>query len=99
MMSEAPLYGVYGASGHGRESMPMARHEVVTRLGLPFGRLVFVDDDRATREVNGQQVLTYAEFLATGASARHVTVAIGRSEKIRVRVRFMARYAGASPAW
>lgn len=73
-MSEA-LYAVYGAAGYGREAMPLARAQL-RQADISSDRLVFVDDNPPADNVNGQQVLNYAEFLALPASERFVALAI-----------------------
>lgn len=73
------LYGVYGASGCGRGIMPLAREQLLQQ-GLPCNRLLFIDDSPETGFINGQRVCTYAEFLATEASIRHVVIAIANSQ-------------------
>jgi sugar O-acyltransferase (sialic acid O-acetyltransferase NeuD family) len=70
-----PLYAVYGASGYGREVMPLARAQL-DPLGVPPDRLVFVDDTPPASVLNGHRVLTYDEFLAADASDRLVALAI-----------------------
>lgn len=83
------LYAVYGASGFGREVMPLAR-EQLRILGVPKERLVFIDDKPETRSVNGHRVLTYSEFMAFEATKRYVAFAIANSsvrEKLTDRCR------------
>ena len=77
MMSE--LYGIYGASGFGREVLPVLR-EQLNQQGIPEDRLVFVDDSPPAPIINGQRVITYAEYLAESASSHHITLAIANSE-------------------
>lgn len=72
------LFAVYGASGCGRGIMPLAR-EQLRRQGVALDRLVFVDDGAVGASMNGQRVLSYAEFLAEPASERHVVLAIASS--------------------
>jgi sugar O-acyltransferase (sialic acid O-acetyltransferase NeuD family) len=72
------LFAVFGSSGCGRGVMPLAR-ETLRREGVSSDRLVFVDDNPQSSVVNGQCVLTYAEFLATRASERNVVLAIANS--------------------
>jgi len=72
------LYGVYGASGYGREVLPMARKQLA-RASIPVNRLVFVDDAPMADAINGQRRLTYAQFLAEPAGARHMVLAIANS--------------------
>lgn len=81
------LYAVYGASGYGREVMPLAR-EQLRRQGIPADHLVFIDDNPEASLLNGQPVMSYADFLAAGASTRFVTLAIANSsirEKLAIR--------------
>lgn len=77
-MAMDDLYAVYGASGCGRGVMPLARQQL-TAAGVPAGRLVFVDDAAGPALVNGQRCLTYAQFLAEPAAARHAVLAIANS--------------------
>jgi sugar O-acyltransferase (sialic acid O-acetyltransferase NeuD family) len=82
-----PMYAVYGASGYGREVMPLAR-EQLARRGIEANRLVFVDDNPEGSEVNGHRVLRYAKFLELPASERYATLAIANSairEKLALR--------------
>jgi sugar O-acyltransferase (sialic acid O-acetyltransferase NeuD family) len=73
-----PFFAVYGASGYGREVMPLARDQL-QRQGIGAERLVFVDDAAEAQVLNGQRVLRYAEFLQIEASARYAALAIANS--------------------
>ena len=75
------LYGIFGAGGHGRETMPLARQQMKA-LGVPESQLVFVDDglDIEVKIVNGHAVLTYAEFLNYSANKRFISIAISNSQ-------------------
>ena len=73
-----PLYAVFGASGCGRGVMPMAR-EQLRQAGLPFDRLVFVDDQPEASVVNGHCVISYQDYLEISANERHVALAIANS--------------------
>lgn len=88
-MMQSALYCVYGASGFGREVMPLAR-ENLGNCGVPSDRLVFVDDAVQPGAVlNGHRVLTWEDFLAEPAKARFATLAIGNSitrEKLAARL-------------
>lgn len=67
------LIGVYGASGFGREVMP------VIKSGLPDkgAGLVFIDDGASSGDVvNGYPVHSWTEFLALQASEKSVCIAI-----------------------
>lgn len=72
------LFAVYGVSGCGRGVMPLAR-EQLRRQGIPEDRLVFVDDKPGLPVVNGQRVMSYAEFLSEPAKERHAVLAIANS--------------------
>ena len=83
------LYAVYGASGFGREVMPLAREQLRIR-GVSRERLVFIDDKQDTKIANGHRVLTYSEFLACEAAERYVAFAVANSavrEKLADRCR------------
>ena len=84
-----PLFGVYGASGFGREVMPLAR-EYLLNHNIPLDRLVFIDDSADTAPViNGHAVLKYVEFLAKNATERMACIAIANSpirEKIAIQL-------------
>ena len=83
------LFAVYGVSGCGRGVMPLARSQL-RRQGISDDRLVFVDDNPDAPVVNGQRVMTYAQFLAEPARTRHAVLAIANS---RVRERLSLRCA------
>lgn len=73
-MSQA-LFAVYGVSGCGRGVMPFARAQL-RRQGISDDCLVFVDDNPKAPLVNGQRVLTYAQFLREPAQTHYVALAI-----------------------
>ena len=73
-----PLYAVFGASGFGREVMPLAR-ENLRRAGVALERLVFVDDKPEASATNGHRTMTYREFLGMPAAERYVVLAIANS--------------------
>lgn len=75
MSSSHDLYAVYGASGYGREVMPLARQQL-QQLGIAVERLVFVDDAPGPQWLNGQRLMSYAQFLTEPAHMRHVVLAI-----------------------
>ena len=78
-------YAIFGASGCGRGVMPLARQQLQTALSEGEADLVFVDDHPPATQVNGQRVLTYAQWMAEPASSRHVCIAIANSQ-IRQRL-------------
>jgi sugar O-acyltransferase (sialic acid O-acetyltransferase NeuD family) len=69
------LVGVYGAAGCGRSILPILR----SALSGQDVNLVFVDDSTVNRHVNGQDVLTWKEFLETPATNRSVCIAVANS--------------------
>jgi sugar O-acyltransferase (sialic acid O-acetyltransferase NeuD family) len=70
-------FAIFGASGYGREVMPLARQQLADSQGS--SELVFVDDSPSVAEVNGHRVLTYAQWLAEPASSRRINIAIASS--------------------
>ena len=73
------LIGVYGASGFGKEVMPLVRQQYA-HLDAPS--FVFIDDGSTSETLNGYRVLTYPQFLNIKAEFKAVTIAIANS-KIR----------------
>ena len=72
------LFAVYGVSGCGRGVMPIARLQL-RQQRISDDRLVFVDDNPDASVVNGQRVMTYAQFLAEPARTRYAVLAIANS--------------------
>lgn len=81
-------FAIFGASGYGREVMPLVRQQLQADLAAGSADLVFVDDQPSATVMNGQRVLTYAQWLAEPASSRHMNVAIANSH---VRQKLVAR--------
>ena len=77
--------GVYGASGFGKEVMPLVRQQYPTLLQAQF---VFIDDGQAGSTLNGYPVLSYADFVPHSAQHKAVTIAIANS---RVREKLVIR--------
>lgn len=75
------LVGVYGASGFGREVLPLVR----TQIAQEDAKLVFVDDGAASGLLNGYETLRYEEFCETEASEREMVLAIADS-KVREKL-------------
>ena len=69
--------GVYGASGFGKEVMPLARQQYPT---LEKQQFVFIDDSGAGTSLNGYQVLSYEDFLKYPDQKKAVTIAIANSQ-------------------
>ncbi len=75
------LIGVYGASGYGREVLPLVR----AGANSGAGRIVFVDDGATGQEINGVAVMAWDEFLAQPETEKSVVIAIANS-KIRQKL-------------
>lgn len=71
-------FAVYGASGFGREVMPLLRHQLLVN-GVQSWDLVFVDDAVQPAVINGHRVMTYYQWLAEPAEERFITIAIANS--------------------
>ena len=69
------IVGVYGASGFGRETMPIAR----AQLSGSAVRLVFIDDGGIQGPINGHDVASWEGFLAFPAKRRRACLAIAVS--------------------
>jgi len=69
------LVGIYGASGFGREVLPLVRSQL-TETGA---ELVFVDDGDVSEQLNGYSVLKYDQFLAAEAKEKQLVFAIANS--------------------
>lgn len=58
--------------------MPLARQQLQCSEHQPWD-LVFVDDNPPALQINGQRVLSYAQWLAESAVSRHINLAIANS--------------------
>ena len=83
-------FAIFGANGCGRGVLPLVRQQLQVALAAGDADLVFVDDHPPAHEVNGQRVLTYAQWLSEPASSRHMNVAIANG---RVREQLVQRCA------
>ena len=70
------LIGIYGASGFGKELLPLVREQ------YKDAQLCFVDDGSQDNELNNYRVYTYTEYLALPNADKAVVLAIADS-KIR----------------
>ena len=71
------IIGIYGASGFGREIMPLAKaqyHSVFSDV-----RFVFVDDGANSDILNGYPILTYSDFLSCDSINKFVVLTIANS--------------------
>jgi sugar O-acyltransferase (sialic acid O-acetyltransferase NeuD family) len=83
------LYAVYGASGHGREVMPIVRQQLA-RQSIPDKQIVFVDDAASAPVINGHLAMSYSAFLELIADERYAVLAISNG---RTRETLAARCA------
>jgi len=84
-MSKREIYAIYGASGFGREVIPLARAALARRTEIPY-ELVFVDDAPRGSSINGYRLLSYREFVGLEAAAKYVNVAIAAHSPRRALV-------------
>ena len=70
------LIGIYGASGFGKELLPLVREQYTDV------QLCFVDDGSQDNQLNNYRIYTYAEYLALPNADKGVVLAIADS-KIR----------------
>lgn len=75
MMSQ--LIGIYGASGFGKEVMPLVRQHYSQ---LNQDHIVFIDDGRRLEQLDGYKVLSYQQFMQHPATQKAVTIAIADSQ-------------------
>ncbi|MCV2368245.1 acetyltransferase [Roseateles oligotrophus] len=71
-------FAIFGASGFGREVLPLMRQQLHQTMEQPWD-LVFVDDNPPASQMNGHRVLSYAEWLSESAVSHHVCLAIANS--------------------
>ncbi|ONG38526.1 acetyltransferase [Alkanindiges hydrocarboniclasticus] len=69
--------GVYGASGFGKEVMPLVRQQFPH---LATEQFVFIDDSNNIQQLNGYKVLSFDQFIQHKASIKKVTIAIANSK-------------------
>jgi len=65
------IYAIYGASGYGREVMPLVKSVIKTG-----DTVCFVDDGVDVEEINGYKVFSYKDFLALDVVNKYINVAI-----------------------
>jgi len=78
------LISIYGASGLGREVLPLVREQYVS------AQLCFVDDDPQGSELNGYPIHSYKEYLDLPHTNKSVVFAIADS-KIREALEFKCK--------
>jgi len=71
------IYGIYGASGFGKEVLPLFIEHLDKN-----DKVYFIDDNSELDSLNGYNVLTFSEFLAQKSDNYFINIAIANS-KIR----------------
>ena len=71
------LIGIYGASGFGKEVMPLVRQQY---LQLNQENFVYVDDGDKLDNFDDYKVLNYQQFLQHSATKKCITIAIANSQ-------------------
>lgn len=70
-------FAIFGASGFGREVMPLARQQLAN--SQEDFHLVFVDDNPSELILNGHKVMTYSEWIEAEGTSLHACIAIANS--------------------
>lgn len=78
------IYAIYGASGFGREIMPVAKAFLSNRK-ITFEKLLFIDDKLYGQTINGYPVISFDEFILLNAPKKFVCIAIS-DNKIREKI-------------
>ncbi|MCB2173640.1 acetyltransferase [bacterium] len=89
------LFAVYGASGFGREVMPLAL-EQLRELGGGEEQLVFVDDKPLFSNINNFQVISFREFCRQARIGSCIALAVADS-KVREKLALSCREYGFEP--
>lgn len=69
------VLGVYGASGFGREVMPLVEQQ----FGSSYD-LLFIDDEAGKEKVNGYSVVSYESFKILSHQKKAIVIAIANSK-------------------
>ncbi len=69
-------FGIYGASGFGREVLPIAKKSINSKNN----KLVFVDDGNKESFCNGIEVVSFDDFLNINAKEKFIAIAIAENE-------------------
>lgn len=69
------VYGIYGASGFGKEVMPLLKQQLKVEETC-----YFIDDSETIDSLNAYKVLTLKEFLNVEADEHYVNIAIANSK-------------------
>jgi sugar O-acyltransferase (sialic acid O-acetyltransferase NeuD family) len=78
------IYAIYGASGFGREIMPVAKAFLSNRK-IMFEKLLFIDDKLYGQTINGYPVISFDQFILLNSPKKFVCIAIS-DNKIREKI-------------
>jgi sugar O-acyltransferase (sialic acid O-acetyltransferase NeuD family) len=78
------IYAIYGASGFGREIMPVAKAFLSNRK-ITFEKLLFIDDKLYGQTINGYPVISFDQFILLNSPKKFVCIAIS-DNKIREKL-------------
>ena len=79
------IYGVFGASGFGREVMPL-----IKEMADENDYLVFIDDSPKSETLTGYDILTYEQCIGLENNNKKITIAIADSairETLSIRMK------------
>lgn len=71
------IIGIYGASGYGKEVMPLVQEQI--KSSNDECELIFIDDDPATSMLLNHAVVNFEEFMAIEGDKHVAVIAIGES--------------------
>lgn len=69
------ILGIYGAGGHGREVLELAR--VINGRINRWNQLIFIDDGQTESEVNGAKVYSYDDAIEDFGDELEISVGVG----------------------
>lgn len=72
-------YGVYGASGFGKEILPLVREQVLNQGGEKKDIFFIDDDNNKGKYLNNHRILKFDEFLELNVDEYYIVIAIANS--------------------
>ena len=69
------VYGIYGASGFGKEVLPLLRKYLESN-----DEIYFIDDSSDLKELNGYKIISFEKFISIDASNIYISIAIANSQ-------------------
>ena len=74
------IIGIYGASGFGKEVIPIVRNQLKKNTQVQDYLLAFVDDHPKQNILNGYPVLSYKQFLNYENTKKYFVIAVANSK-------------------